>query len=161
PNLVVLQTFSKAWGLAAIRLGMSFAGQEIINVLNKIKPPYNISQPVQDIAMEAIQNIGQVNDMIREIVKERNALAKALTDIPVVEFVYPSEANFLLAKVTDANNIYNYLVQGGIIVRNPNNVALSERYLRKTDAIPGENRKLTEALKTSPPKVLSFLRNAC
>lgn len=150
PNLVVLQTFSKAWGLAAIRLGMCFAGQEIINVLNKIKPPYNISQPVQDIAMEAIQNIGQVNDMIREIVKERNALAKALTDIPVVEFVYPSEANFLLVKVTDANNIYNYLVQGGIIVRNRSNVELCEGCLRITVGTPGENRKLTEALKTYP-----------
>src|SRR5690606_30032083 len=146
-NLVVLQTFSKAWGLAAIRLGMCFASENIIAVLNKIKPPYNISGPVQDIALKAIENIDQVNAMIKEIVKERNVLAKELSTLPVVEFIYPSDANFLLVKLKDANGAYSYLVDRGIIVRNRSNIILCENCLRITVGTPAENMNLIEALK--------------
>lgn len=150
PNLVVLQTFSKAWGLAAIRLGMCFASENIIAVLNKIKPPYNISGPVQDIALKAIENIDQVNAMIKEIVKERNVLAKELSTLPVVEFIYPSDANFLLVKLKDANGAYSYLVDRGIIVRNRSNIILCENCLRITVGTPAENMNLIEALKNYP-----------
>lgn len=149
-NLVVLQTFSKAWGLAAIRLGMCFASENIIAVLNKIKPPYNISGPVQDIALKAIENIDQVNAMIKEIVKERNVLAKELSTLPVVEFIYPSDANFLLVKLKDANGAYSYLVDRGIIVRNRSNIILCENCLRITVGTPAENMNLIEALKNYP-----------
>lgn len=149
-NLVVLQTFSKAWGLAAIRLGMCFASENIIAVLNKIKPPYNISGPVQDIALKAIENIDQVNAMIKEIVKERNVLAQELSKLPVVEFIYPSDANFLLVKLKDANGAYSYLVDRGIIVRNRSNIILCENCLRITVGTPAENMNLIEALKNYP-----------
>ena len=149
-NLVVLQTFSKAWGLAAIRLGMCFASENIIAVLNKIKPPYNISGPVQDIALKAIENIDQVNAMIKEIVKERNVLAKELSTLPVVEFIYPSDANFLLVKLKDANGAYSFLVDRGIIVRNRSNIILCENCLRITVGTPAENMNLIEALKNYP-----------
>lgn len=150
PNLVVLQTFSKAWGLAAIRLGMCFASENIIAVLNKIKPPYNISGPVQDIALKAIGNIDQVNEMIKEIVKERNVLAQELSKLPVVDFIYPSDANFLLVKLKDANGAYSFLVDRGIIVRNRSNIILCENCLRITVGTPAENMNLIEALKNYP-----------
>lgn len=146
PNLVVMQTFSKAWGLAALRLGMTIASQEIIDVLNKIKPPYNINQATQDLVMKALDNLDDVNAMIFEIVKQREELAYTLEQIPYVKEVYPSDANFLLVKVDNAVAVYNYLKEKGIIIRNRSNVILCEGCLRITVGTEEENRELIEAL---------------
>jgi histidinol-phosphate aminotransferase len=146
PNLVVMQTFSKAWGLASLRLGMAMASKEIIDVLNKIKPPYNINQSTQDLVMKAMDNVDDVNGMIMEIVKQRDELAYTLTQIPYVQFIYPSDANFLLVKMNDAVGVYNYLKDRGIIVRNRNNVILCEGCLRITVGTENENRELINAL---------------
>ena len=147
PNLVVMQTFSKAWGLAALRLGMNFASIEIIDVLNKIKPPYNINQATQELALKALDHLEDVNTMIKETVKEREALVKALVQLPLVEKVYPSDANFVLVKMEDASGVYTYLKEKGIIVRNRSNVILCENCLRITVGTPGQDKQLLEALK--------------
>ena len=146
-NLVVMQTFSKAWGLAALRLGMNFASIEIIDILNKIKPPYNINQATQELALKALDHLEDVNAMIKETVKEREQLAKELVQLSSVQKVYPSDANFVLTKVTDATAIYNYLKEKGIIVRNRSNVILCEDCLRITVGTPAENEQLIQALK--------------
>ncbi|MGZ8541950.1 MAG: histidinol-phosphate transaminase [Chitinophagaceae bacterium] len=146
PNLVILQTFSKAWGLAALRLGMAFASEEIIELLNKIKPPYNINQATQDFALEALQELGQVNDMIKEIVAMREELGKVFQRMPLVEKVYPSDANFLLVKVKDAVDIYEYLLNQGIVVRDRSKVQLCEQCLRITIGTEQENTLLVDAL---------------
>jgi histidinol-phosphate aminotransferase len=147
PNLVVMQTFSKAWGLAALRLGINFASIEIIDILNKIKPPYNINQATQDLALQALDHLEDVNAMIKETVKEREELVKKLLQISSVQNVYPSDANFVLARMTDATAIYNYLKEKGIIVRNRSDVILCEDCLRITVGTPGENEQLIDALK--------------
>lgn len=147
PNLVVMQTFSKAWGLAALRLGMNFASTEIIDILNKIKPPYNINQATQELAIKALDHLEDVNQMIKDTVKEREDLVKSLVRLPLVQKVYPSDANFVLAKMTDATAIYNYLKEKGIIVRNRSHVILCEDCLRITVGTPKENEQLMEALK--------------
>lgn len=147
PNLVILQTFSKAWGLAAIRLGMAFAARPVIDILNKVKPPYNINQATQDLALEALKNIQQVNEWIKITVAERKTLSKALLGLPVVQKVYPSDANFVLAEVTDAPGIYDRLVDQGIIVRDRSKVTLCEGCLRITIGTPEENKVVLEALK--------------
>lgn len=147
PNLVVMQTFSKAWGLAALRLGVNFASKEIIDILNNIKPPYNINSATQELALKALDQLEEVNAMIRETVKERGALATALTDLPFVSKVYPSDANFLLAKMKNATAVYDYLKHEGIIVRNRSNVLLCEDCLRITVGTPEQDRQLIEALK--------------
>jgi histidinol-phosphate aminotransferase len=146
PNLVVLQTFSKAWGLAALRLGMAFASAEIIELLNKIKPPYNINQATQEFALEALQEVGQVNDMIKEIVSMREELAKVFVRMPLVEKVYPSDANFLLVKVRDAVDIYEYLLTEGIVVRDRSKVQLCDQCLRITIGTEQENTLLVDSL---------------
>jgi histidinol-phosphate aminotransferase len=146
PNLVVMQTLSKAWGLAALRVGTAFASEEIISVMNKVKPPYNINQPSQELALQALEEVGQVNDMIREIVKEREALKQSLLRLPVVQKVYPSDANFLLVKVDDARGIYNYLLQKQVVVRDRSKVELCENCLRITVGTPSENNILINAL---------------
>ncbi|ACU59315.1 histidinol-phosphate transaminase [Chitinophaga pinensis] len=146
PNLVVMQTLSKAWGLAALRVGMAFAGEDIINVLNKVKPPYNINQAAQDLVLEALDNITQVNEWIRETVIERDKLAAGLIGLPQVLEVYPSDANFLLAKTTDAKGIYNHLVEKGIIVRDRSKVELCNGCLRITVGTPEENTVLLETI---------------
>lgn len=148
PHLVVLQTFSKAWGLAGLRLGMAFASSIIVDILNKVKAPYNISQSTQDLALAALQNIGQVNDWIKTTVAEREHLAKLLLDLPMVKKVYPSDANFILAEVADANGTYDALVDRGIIVRNRAKVTLCEGCLRITVGTPSENEILISALKS-------------
>jgi histidinol-phosphate aminotransferase len=150
PNLVVMQTLSKAWGLAALRVGMAFASEEIIAVMNKIKPPYNINQASQELALQALEEVGQVNDMIREIVKEREELAKKLQSIPVVLHIFPSDANFLLVKVTSPKDIYQYLLEKGIVVRDRSRVELCEGCLRITVGTPSENQKLVQALELFP-----------
>lgn len=147
PNLVVMQTFSKAWGLAALRLGMAFASQKVIDILNKVKPPYNINQATQDIALEALKNVAQVNEWIRETVAEREQLSRDLEALDTVQQVYPSDANFILARVNDAKGTYDALVDRGIIVRDRSKVALCEGCLRITIGTPEENKTLLEALK--------------
>lgn len=146
PNLVVLQTLSKAWGLAALRMGMAFAGEDIINIFNKIKPPYNINQASQELALEALNNVEQVNAWIRETVEEREKLTGELVKLPIVEKVYPSDANFLLVKTTDARGIYNILTSQGIIVRDRSKVELCAGSLRITIGTPEENVTLLQAL---------------
>ena len=148
PNLVVMQTFSKAWGLAALRLGMAFAARPIIDVLNKVKPPYNINQATQDIALEALQNIGQVNDWIKITVEEREKLSANLLELNTVKKVYPSDANFILVEVDDAAKTYNALVDQGIIIRDRSKVTLCEGCLRITIGTQKENETLLNALKS-------------
>lgn len=148
PNLVILQTLSKAWGLAALRVGMAFASEDIINVFNKVKPPYNINQASQELALEALNNIEQVNAWIRETVLERDKLEFALKALPIVEKVYPSDANFLLAKTTDAKGIYNHLIEKGIVVRDRSKVELCVGCLRITVGTPAENVELINTLQT-------------
>jgi len=145
-NLVVLQTFSKAWGLAALRLGMAFASREIISVMDKVKPPYNINQATQDLALKALEEIGQVNDMIRELVEMREALAEVFKQIPAVEKVYPSDANFILIKIKKARAVYEYLLTKGIVVRDRSNVQLCADCLRITVGTEQENTVLVDAL---------------
>jgi histidinol-phosphate aminotransferase len=146
PNLVVLQTLSKAWGLAALRLGMAFASGEIVSIMNKVKPPYNIGQPSQELALKALEEVGMVNDTIQQLVKERQALAETLSRLAIVEKVYDSDANFLLVKTTDAKGIYNYLLGKGIVVRDRSRVELCAGCLRITVGTEKENRELTNAL---------------
>jgi histidinol-phosphate aminotransferase len=150
PNLVVMQTFSKAWGLAALRLGMAFAARPTIDILNKVKPPYNINQATQDLALAALQNVNQVNEWIKVTVEERDSLSIALSDLKIVNKVYPSDANFVLAEVSDATGIYDYLVNQGIIVRDRSKVTLCEGCLRISIGTPAENQNLIAALKNYP-----------
>ncbi len=148
PNLVVMQTFSKAWGLAALRLGMNFASKEIIEILNRIKPPYNINGETQQLAIKALDCLEAVNEMIKETVKEREILMKEISALPIVQKVYPSDANFLLVKIENATDVYNYLKEKGIIVRNRSNVILCEDCLRITVGTPRENIELLKELKS-------------
>lgn len=151
-NLVILQTFSKAWGLAALRLGMAFSSRPVIDILNKVKPPYNINQATQDLALAALQNIQQVNDWIKITVAERERLSKLLANLPMVKKVYPSDANFILAHVDDALGTYNLLVDKGIIVRDRSKVSLCEGCLRITVGTVEENNELIKILTTQVPK---------
>ncbi|OJZ02095.1 MULTISPECIES: histidinol-phosphate transaminase [Sphingobacterium] len=146
PNLVVLQTLSKAWGLAALRLGMAFASKEIIAVYNKIKPPYNINQATQDIVLEALDQVDQVNDWIKETVAEREQLVRGLLELDYVQHITPSDANFILVKMEQPREVYDYLVQYGIIVRDRSKVELCEGCLRITVGTPAENKTLLEKL---------------
>lgn len=148
PNLVILQTFSKAWGLAALRLGMTLASVEIVDILNKIKPPYNINAATQELALKALDNLEDVNAMIQNIVDEREVLASALNNLTIVKQVYPSDANFLLVKVTDANSIYQFLKEKGTVVRNRSNVILCDNCLRITVGTEAENKELLKQLQT-------------
>src|SRR6195952_2029938 len=131
-NLVVLQTLSKAWGLAGLRLGMAFASEEIIEVMNRVKPPYNINEATQQLVLKALQNVDQVNGWIKQTLLERDKLVLALKNFDFVLDIYPSDANFILVKTTDANGIYDFLVKQGIIVRNRSKVELCEGCLRIT-----------------------------
>ena len=147
PNLVVLQTLSKAWGLAGLRLGMAFASPAIIAVLDKVKPPYNINQATQELVLQALEEVEQVNDMIRLLVDMRDALAEVFLLMPTVEKVYPSDANFLLVKVKDARKIYEFLLTKGIVLRDRSNVALCEDCLRITIGTEKENTLLVDAMR--------------
>jgi histidinol-phosphate aminotransferase len=146
PNLVVMQTMSKAWGLAGLRLGMAFASEAIIDVYNKVKPPYNINQASQELALKALEETEQVNDMIRALVTMREIMVSQLAALPLVKKIYPSDANFLLVKVADAKAVYQYLLQKGIVVRDRSKVELCEGCLRITVGTESENRQLLEAL---------------
>lgn len=146
-NLVILQTLSKAWGLAGLRVGMAFASEEIIEVMNKVKPPYNINEASQQLALKALQNIDLINLWIRETLAERDKLVLELKDFDFVLDIYPSDANFILVKTTDPKGIYNYLVSKGIIVRDRSKVELCEGCLRITIGTPEENKTLIQTLK--------------
>ena len=141
PNLVVMQTLSKAWGLAALRVGITLASQEIVGVMNKIKPPYNINQASQELALQALDEVEQVNDMIKEIVKEREVLAEALVNLSFVKKVYPTDANFLLVRMDDPVGVYKNLLNRGIVVRDRSKVELCEGCLRITVGTPEENKE--------------------
>lgn len=146
PNLVVLQTFSKAWGLAGLRLGMAFASTAIIDVLNRVKPPYNINQSTQELALKALEELGQVNDMIRLLVDMREALADVFNTMPTVQEVYPSDANFLLVKIKDARKVYEFLLTKGIVLRDRSNVQLCNDCLRITVGSEQDNTILVDAM---------------
>lgn len=146
PNLVVLQTLSKAWGLAGLRLGMAFASTAIIEILNRVKPPYNINQATQELVLTALEEVGQVNDMIRLLVDMRDALAEVFASMPTVERVYPSDANFILVKVKDARAVYEFLLSKGIVLRDRSNVQLCGDCLRITVGSEQDNTLLVDAM---------------
>jgi histidinol-phosphate aminotransferase len=146
PNLVVLQTLSKAWGLAGLRLGMAFASAGIVEILDKVKPPYNINQATQELVLKGLEEVGQVNDMIRILVDMREAMAEVFRSMPTVEKVYPSDANFLLVKIKEARKIYEFLLSQGIVLRDRSNVMLCEDCLRVTIGTEKENTMLVEAM---------------
>jgi histidinol-phosphate aminotransferase len=150
PNLVILQTFSKAWGLAALRLGMAFASARIIEYMNRVKPPYNINQATQELALQALEEVGQVNDMIRVIVEERGKLGEDLLQIPGIRKVHPSDANFLLVEMDKAHEVYLYLLDKGIVVRDRSRTPLCTDCLRITVGTPRENERLVLALREFP-----------
>ena len=147
PNLIVTQTLSKAYGLAAIRLGICYASKEIISILNKIKPPYNVNQLTQDVALQSILNQEKVKNDITAIISERNQLIRDLENVEIVEKVYSSDANFLLVQVDDANLRYKQLVKLGIIARNRTTQILCDNCLRFTVGTADENKKLINTLK--------------
>ncbi len=146
PNLLVMQTLSKAWGLASLRLGIGYASAELISIMNKIKPPYNIGGAVQALATEALQNIAQVNEWILQTTKERVRISSELAELVQVEKVYPSEANFLLVKFEDAEKMYTHLLEKKIAVRNRSKEVLCENCLRITIGTPGENDLLIDSI---------------
>lgn len=147
PNLIVLNTLSKAWGCAAIRLGMAFASKEIVDLFNKVKYPYNINLLTQQQALEILRNKVEVEKWVTLVLQERGRLIKAFTDLPICVGVYPTDANFFLAKMTDAQAIYDYLVGKGIIVRNRTRVTLCQDCLRITIGTKSENAELLSALR--------------
>ena len=147
PNLVVLQTMSKAWGNAAIRLGMAFASVEVIEVLNKIKYPYNINILTQEHAKKVLANAAQTTQWVQAILTERTQLINKLKELALVKHIYPTDANFVLVKVDNANIAYNWLVNKGIIVRNRSSVTLCGDCLRITVGTPAETTELIAALK--------------
>lgn len=146
PNLIVMQTLSKAWGLAGLRLGMAFASRPIIELMNKVKYPYNINSATQLLALEALDNIEWVNEHIATTVNEREKLKNELLGLAATEVVYPSDANFLLVKIKTARRIYEQLCDKGIIVRDRSKVVLCDDSLRITIGTPQENKQLIEEL---------------
>ena len=148
PNVVILQTFSKAWGMAGIRLGMAFASEEIISLFNKVKPPYNINVLTQEKALEGMATEEEVYEKVNTILAERTKLEALLPNFSFVQKVYPSDANFLLVKVDHPNKLYKHLVEKGIVIRNRSTVVLCDGCLRFTIGQPKENNSLLEALTT-------------
>lgn len=148
PNLVVLQTFSKAWGLAGLRLGVCYASEEIIQVLNKIKYPYNVNIQTQRLALEALGRVSKKDRWVRTILVQRKKLEKEMMESGLVQKVYPSDANFILVQVRDAPGTYQYLMDRGIIVRDRSRVVLCYNCLRITVGTPAENKALIKALKS-------------
>lgn len=146
PNLIVLQTLSKAWGCAAIRLGMAFASPDIIATMNKVKYPYNINLLTQERALQQLRDKAQFTSQLESIIQQRSVLAQNLQALPIVEKVYPSDANFLLVKVKDANATYQYLAEQGAIVRNRHNITLCSNCLRITVGLASENEQLLHHL---------------
>ncbi len=149
PNLVILQTMSKAWGMAGLRCGLAFASSEIIGYMNMVKYPYNVNRATAENVMRLLD--APVSDQVALLKRERSLLAEALADLGFVEKVYPSDANFLLVRVGDADALYNYLIERGIIVRNRSRIPLCQGCLRITVGTPSENQKLLLALKAYNP----------
>ena len=147
PNLIVLQTFSKAWGCAAIRLGMAFASPEIIGIFNKIKYPYNVNRLTQEEAIRVLQHPETIKGWVNTLLEERARVMEEFVKLPCCVRLFPTDANFFLAKVYEATQIYNYLVSEGIIVRNRTNVALCNDCLRITIGTKEENDALLDALR--------------
>jgi histidinol-phosphate aminotransferase len=147
PSLIVLQTFSKAWGLAGLRLGMAFASTDIINILNKIKYPYNVNIQTQDLALKSLSFVRQKDQWVAEIIEQRKKMEVELSNLSITKKVYPSDSNFLLVKVQEAVKTYQYLMNRGIIVRDRSNVTLCIDCLRITIGTPAENVRLLKALK--------------
>jgi histidinol-phosphate aminotransferase len=147
PNLLILQTLSKAWGLAGLRVGMAFASGSIIDIFNKIKPPYNINSASQTLVLEALDTIDKINDRIKIIIGEREKLSAEIAKLSFVLKVYPSEANFILVKVKDPTAIYDHLISKEIIIRDRSKMELCEGCLRITVGTKQENELLLNALK--------------
>ena len=147
PNLIVLSTLSKAWGCAAIRLGMAFAQREIIEIYNKVKYPYNVNLLTQQQALEILDNPFEVEKWVTTLLQERRRLMEAFQLLPICKKVFPTDANFFLARMTDAQAIYDYLVERGIIVRNRSRISLCENCLRVTIGTKNENNELLAALR--------------
>ncbi len=146
-HVVILQTFSKAWGLAGLRLGMAFADKEIIKLLNKVKPPYNVNRATQSLAMKAIKKVEYKDFMVQQLLAERKILNLELSNLNIVEKVYPSDSNFLLVRFKDADKVYNYLLENKVIVRSRSNVVLCDNALRITVGNEKENDALITTLK--------------
>ena len=147
PNLIVLNTFSKAWASAAIRLGMAFASEEIIGLFNKVKYPYNVNLLTQEKAMALLSDLSAIDGWLAQIRREREHVLPALAELPIVLKLFPTDANFVLVKVTDANSIYRYLIEQGIVVRNRTRVQLCKDCLRITIGTRQENNELLGALR--------------
>ncbi len=147
PNLIVLNTLSKAWGCAAIRLGMAFASKEIIGLYNKVKYPYNVNLLTQQQALEALKDPFEVDKWVKLLLQERTRMIQAFKELPICQKVYPTDANFFLAKVNDAQKTYDYLVNKGIIVRNRSRITLCQNCLRVTIGNKSENNELLAALR--------------
>ena len=148
PNLIVTQTLSKAYGLAGIRLGICFASKAIIAVLNKIKPPYNINSLTQDAAIKALENKTIVDAQVKTLLNQRNSLIHSFKSVTFIKKIYPSEANFILIKVDDANKRYEELIKNGIVVRNRSSQLHCENCLRITVGTSSENTQLLTILNT-------------
>lgn len=146
PNLIVLQTFSKAWGMAAVRCGMAFAAEEVIAYFNKVKYPYNVNLLTQQAVSEALDNAARKEAWVAMLTEQRESLSREMQALPIVEHVFPSDANFLLVRVVDADRVYRELVGRGIIVRNRNTVALCRGCIRFTVGTAEENATLLGAL---------------
>lgn len=148
PNLIVLNTMSKAWGCAALRLGMAFASKEIIDIMTKVKYPYNINLLAQQKALEVLDDPYEIDKWARLILQERTRVMDAFTMLPITKKLYPTDANFFLVEVEDAQSTYDYLVSKGIIVRNRNRVTMCGNCLRITIGSKTENAELLSALRT-------------
>lgn len=147
PNLIVMHTLSKAWGLAGLRLGLGFASELILNLFNKVKPPYNINQSSQQLGLKALARLDEVNTNIKNTIEQRNFLEQKLKEFDFVKIIYESDSNFILVKVTKANKLYQYLLLNQIIVRNRSSEPLCENCIRITVGTKSENESLLNALK--------------
>ncbi|MCL4168276.1 UNVERIFIED_CONTAM: hypothetical protein GTU68_019296, partial [Idotea baltica] len=147
PNLVVLQTFSKAWGLASLRLGMAYASEAIVGILNKIKPPYNISGLTQETVLNGLENVAVKDQMVAEILENKAELKEALESLIKVEKVHPSDANFFLVEIENAHELYNQLIEKKVIIRDRSKVVLCDNGLRITVGSKYENFRLIQAIK--------------
>jgi histidinol-phosphate aminotransferase len=148
PNLVITQTLSKAYGLAGIRLGVCYASAEVISVLNKIKPPYNVNELTQKRALDRLANLEKIKSEIESIIEQRDKLLKVLLNVDFVNIIYPTEANFILIKVDNANKRYDELIAKGIVIRNRTTQPLCDNCLRLTVGTEIENKKLIAALQS-------------
>jgi len=146
PNLVVLQTFSKAWGMAGLRMGLAYASKEIVDVLNKIKYPYNVNMLTQKLVFEALDQVQEKDQWVKDLIAQRTGLMELLSNLKIVEKTYPSDANFILVKVPDPRKVYNFLVERKIIIRDRSKVHMCEGCLRFTIGTKSENMALYNAL---------------